>query len=260
MNTLFWLVAVLILAVGIYILVEKQTVYSKLSDATLDPAALFVCFGGVLFLITFCGCLGALRENVCLLTLYAAAIGLIFALEIAAGVLAFTMRAQLEKVVDNKLREAVVKYRDPKFQDLQLLIDTAQTELKCCGSQSFKDWQLNIYFNCSTPSPEACGVPYSCCRSDTINRQCGYGIKDNANRNQLIYTAGCLNVAKAWLMNNLLAVGIASLVILVLQMIAICLSLNLKSDVKVLQKRNKRIAKADARAEREAEVRSQARL
>ena len=259
MNTLFWLVAVLILAVGIYILVEKQTVYTQLSDAAFDPAALFVCFGGILFLITFCGCLGALRENVCLLTMYAAAIGLIFALEIAAGVLAFTMQAKLEEVVDNKLREAVVKYRDPKFEDLQLLIDTAQTELQCCGSGSYADWQLNIYFNCSTPSPEACGVPYSCCRSDTINRQCGYGIKDNPKKNELIYAAGCLDVAKAWLMQNMLTVGITSLAVLILQIFAICLSLNLKSDVKVLQDRNRQIAKAEKRAQ-QAEVRSQARL
>ena len=249
--------AVLILAVGIYILVEMQTVYTQLSDAALDPAALFVCFGGILFLITFCGCLGALRENVCLLTMYAVAVGLIFALEITAGALAFTVRAKLEEVVDNKLREAVVKYQDPKFQDLQLLIDTAQTELQCCGSRSYTDWQLNIYFNCSTPSPEACGVPYSCCRSDTINRQCGYGIKDNPKKNELIYTTGCLDVAKAWLVQNMLAVGVTSLVVLIFQIFAICLSLNLKSDVKVLQERNRQIANAEKRAQ-QAEVRSQA--
>lgn len=247
MNTLFWLVAVLILALGIYILVEKNTVYNQLSDATLDPAALFVCFGGVLFLITFCGCIGALRENVCLLTMFCGAVGLIFALEIASGVLAFTMRDKLEEVVDNKLREAIVKYRDPRFEDLQLLIDTSQTELKCCGSKSYTDWQLNLYFNCSTPSPEACGVPFSCCMSDTINRQCGYGIKDNPNRNEVIYTTGCLVVAKDWLMTNLLTVGIASLTVLVLQLISICLAINLKSDVKALQKRNKQVAKMEAR-------------
>ena len=250
MNTLFWLVSVLILAIGIYILTEKKTVYTQLSDATLDPAALFVCFGAILFLITFCGCIGALRENVCFLTIYAVAIGLIFAIEIAAGVLAFTMQAKLEEAVDNKLKQAILKYRESKFQDLQLLIDTAQKELKCCGSRSYKDWRLNIYFNCSAPSPEACGVPFSCCRTDTINRQCGFEIETNPDKFTVIYTNGCLNVAKQWLLSNLLGVGIASLVILVLQIVAICLATGLKSDIKVLQKRNKRIAKAEAQDQR----------
>ena len=41
-------------------------------------------------------------------------------------------------------------------------------QFECCGvtSDSYKDWSMNIYFNCSEEniSPDACGVPYSCCK------------------------------------------------------------------------------------------------
>ncbi|VDP74860.1 unnamed protein product, partial [Schistosoma curassoni] len=38
--------------------------------------------------------------------------------------------------------------------------------LNCCGPKSYLDWTANRYFSCdkSNISPEACGVPYSCCR------------------------------------------------------------------------------------------------
>lgn len=40
-------------------------------------------------------------------------------------------------------------------------------QLQCCGIEGPKDWDRNIYFNCSSVevgSREACGVPFSCCK------------------------------------------------------------------------------------------------
>lgn len=40
-------------------------------------------------------------------------------------------------------------------------------QLKCCGIEGPKDWDRNVYFNCSSEavgSREACGVPFSCCK------------------------------------------------------------------------------------------------
>lgn len=41
----------------------------------VDPAILLVMVGVLTFLITFCGCVGSLRENICLLQTVSAAEG-----------------------------------------------------------------------------------------------------------------------------------------------------------------------------------------
>lgn len=75
-------------------------------------------------------------------------------------------------------------YRDDP--DLQALIDWVQIYFKCCGMRSPHDWDMNIYFNKSSQqfsSPEAGGVPYSCCKQlrgaggGPINYFCGHGAR-----------------------------------------------------------------------------------
>lgn len=76
----------------------------------------------------------------------------------------------------------IEKYRDDP--DLQNLVDWVQKDwLKCCGVNDYNDWDRNEYFNCSSPSREACGVPFSCCKVDKsskyfmTNKQCGYDLR-----------------------------------------------------------------------------------
>ncbi|KHN71830.1 Tetraspanin-17, partial [Toxocara canis] len=78
----------------------------------------------------------------------------------------------------------VIMYRDDP--DLQALIDWVQIYFKCCGMRSPHDWDMNIYFNKSSQqfsSPEAGGVPYSCCKQlrgadgGPINYFCGHGAR-----------------------------------------------------------------------------------
>lgn len=235
LNVLFWLAAILILGVGVYIMVEKKDAYQNLSDLKFDPAVLFVILGGALFIITFLGCLGAVRENTCMLCCYACIVCVLLLVEVSCGVVGFYFRGEVQGGIREKLSNAIVLYRDPDKPDLQLVIETTQTEFKCCGIASYEDWQTNIYFNCSSPGAEACGVPRTCCKTeeDRINSQCGFGVgkMDIVEREKRIYTTGCLTIAVDWFKGNLIAIGITSFGILLLQIIAIWLAMSLRGQV-----------------------------
>nr|CAD7257534.1 unnamed protein product [Timema shepardi] len=43
------------------------------------------------------------------------------------------------------------------------------SKFRCCGlsSEGHMDWAKNEYFNCTSPSVERCGVPFSCCMNAT---------------------------------------------------------------------------------------------
>ncbi|NWI67922.1 TSN14 protein, partial [Todus mexicanus] len=162
-----------------------QGVLSDLTKVTglhgLDPVVLVLLVGIVMFTLGFAGCVGALRENICLLKFFCGAIVFIFLLELAAAVLAFLFQDWVRDRVKEFFENNIKSYRDDI--DLQNLIDSLQKINHCCGAQGPDDWDFNIYFNCSSESKsrEKCGVPFSCCIPDpaqkVVNTQCGYDVR-----------------------------------------------------------------------------------
>lgn len=74
LNFLFWLVGGLFLSVGLWSLLEKlQTDWAPVDsiyDVILNISLIVLITGLVVLIISFAGCLGALRENNCLLKFY----------------------------------------------------------------------------------------------------------------------------------------------------------------------------------------------
>ncbi|KAG8014767.1 Tetraspanin-5 [Nibea albiflora] len=140
-------------------------------------------------------------------------LGIIFFLELTAGVLAFVFKDWIKDQLNSFINNNIRAYRDDI--DLQNLIDFTQEYWECCGAFGADDWNLNIYFNCtdSNPSREKCGVPFSCCTKDpaedVINTQCGYDIraKTDSEQRTFIYIKGCVPQFEKWLQDNLTVVA-----------------------------------------------------
>nr|AAH46784.1 Tspan5 protein [Mus musculus] len=126
-NVIFWFLGITFLGIGLWAWNEKG-VLSNISSITdlggFDPVWLFLVVGGVMFILGFAGCIGALRENTFLLKFFSVFLGIIFFLELTAGVLAFVfkdwIKDQLYFFINNNIRA----YRDDI--DLQNLIDFTQ--------------------------------------------------------------------------------------------------------------------------------------
>uniref|UniRef100_A0A3P9H5C9 Tetraspanin n=1 Tax=Oryzias latipes TaxID=8090 RepID=A0A3P9H5C9_ORYLA len=207
----FWVVSAILIAVGVYAKIAKEK--DVVDTLTVDPALLLIMVGSVMFLITFLGCFGALRNATCPLKMFLVILAVVFLLQIAAGVVGYLFTDKVMERTEKLMMKAIVRYREDR--DLENAIDFVQKKFQCCGVENYKDWSQNPYFNCldTNPSLEACGVPFSCCihlKNQTVhNTMCGYGMQmqkeDLASKN--IFTVGCLEKILWWAKNNLRLVG-----------------------------------------------------
>lgn len=232
-NIVFWLVGAAFIGIGLWAWYEKG-VLLDLTQVTrmhgFDPVWLVLGVGGVTFVLGFAGCVGALRENICLLRFFSGAIGFIFFLELTAAVLAIVFQEQLREWIIDFFLANVKAYRDDI--DLQNLIDSLQIVNLCCGAKDPNDWNMNVYFNCTkdNPSREKCGVPFSCCIRDpadlVLNTQCGYDVrsKDVNSWTNSIYVKGCIAALEDSLPRNIYIVAGIFIVISLLQMVGIFLA------------------------------------
>uniref|UniRef100_A0A673JP47 Tetraspanin n=1 Tax=Sinocyclocheilus rhinocerous TaxID=307959 RepID=A0A673JP47_9TELE len=219
-NIIFWLAGTAFIAIGFWGVLSDLTQVTRLHG--FDPVWGVLVVGTVTFILGFAGCVGALRENICLLKFFSGVIGFIFFLELTAAVLVFVFQGQVREWINDFFLANVKAYREDI--DLQNLIDSLQKLNHCCGAKDPNDWNLNVYFNCSkdNPSREKCGVPFSCCISDpadtVVNTQCGYDVRISGTPwGNTIYVKGCMMALEEWLPRNLYIVAGVFIVISLLQ-------------------------------------------
>ncbi|KAK7811745.1 hypothetical protein U0070_004492 [Myodes glareolus] len=158
------LAGVVFLGVGLWAWSEKG-VLSDLTKVTrlhgIDPVVLVLMVGVVMFTLGFAGCVGALRENICLLKFFCGAIVLIFFLELAVAVLAFLFQDWVRDRFREFFESNIRSYRDDI--DLQNLIDSLQKALH------LEAWVTG----CSSPwdEPIACHSGLPQCLSQKLGFQ-----------------------------------------------------------------------------------------
>uniref|UniRef100_A0A3B5ASC3 Tetraspanin n=1 Tax=Stegastes partitus TaxID=144197 RepID=A0A3B5ASC3_9TELE len=240
-SVILQVVSAILIAVGIYAKIAKEK--DVVDTLTLDPALLLIIVGSVMFLITFLGCFGAIRNATCLLKTFLAILVIIFLLQIAAGVVGYLFTDMVMERTEKLMMKAIVQYRED--QDLENAIDFIQKKFQCCGVESYKDWSHNVYFECSdtNPSLEACGVPFSCClhlqNQTVLNTMCGYGMQqqEESSASQDVFTIGCLEKIVSWAKNNLLLVAGLTGGLLLLEVCMISLAAAQISWIKKVQRR-----------------------
>jgi len=103
--------------------------------------------GGLLFLTGFLGCCGAACENTCLLGVFFIIILILFLIELGVGIAALVMQDQLEPKFDTFYMDNVIsKYSKECDQADNQFVKSwneTQTDLKCCGCNSYKDYSSN---------------------------------------------------------------------------------------------------------------------
>uniref|UniRef100_A0A8C6T4V4 Tetraspanin-10 n=1 Tax=Neogobius melanostomus TaxID=47308 RepID=A0A8C6T4V4_9GOBI len=159
-------------------LYKESFAQEKIGSIGTDPMLLLVSLGFLLFMLCLTGCVGALRENSCLLKVFSAVVLALIAAQVVMAILVYSLQDQIGNYLRSGMLTAMGRYQDDL--DLRFIMDEVQSNLQCCGADTYRDWEVNIYYNCSAPGVLACGVPATCCvdplENGTVwNSQCGVG-------------------------------------------------------------------------------------
>ncbi|KAF5892467.1 CD9 antigen-like, partial [Clarias magur] len=131
-NFIFWLMGSLVLAVGLWLRLENNTVDLLGSDAA--PGTFFlgvyilIAAGGFVMLVGFFGCCGAVRESQCLLGSFFACLLIIFAAEVAAGVFGFLNKETI-------IKDIQMFYKESAKDNSTIVRSTYHRVLNCCGTE-----------------------------------------------------------------------------------------------------------------------------
>jgi hypothetical protein len=129
-NFIVWLLGVALLGAGVYVLTAPETNLDNLdADNFLTAPAVLLCIiGGLLFILGFCGCFGALLELYIPLIVYTIVLSGLVLLEIGVVLYVYLRQDSAYSVLESSLSEAIVQYyEDP---DLGSIMDQIQAEVR----------------------------------------------------------------------------------------------------------------------------------
>ncbi|XP_005988529.1 tetraspanin-2 [Latimeria chalumnae] len=135
-NFIFWLAGSAVLGIGLWLRFDKST--TQLFEVENSPESFYIgvyvliAAGGLMTLVGFFGCCGAVRESQCLLGLFFISLLVIFAAEVTAGVFGFLNRETIVKEIVTVYQNAATEYRDTGHSGNETLI-IFHNVLHCCG-------------------------------------------------------------------------------------------------------------------------------
>lgn len=200
-NFLIFLLSCVVIALGIWVLVDKPSLINLLSQTDVSvpiyssASIIFLIVASAAIIISFLGCCGAYKESRCMLgTYFLLVLSLLILITVATVI-------GLSQGIDSlitPLRDTVYIYDKSStrvdVKEVTALWDTIQTDFKCCGVESARDWaEYNPRYTGSGYIEDAGSilmgikVPASCCATATAKAKC----QVNPSGKNGAYVAGC---------------------------------------------------------------------
>merc|ERR1712012_384107 len=117
-NLLFALSGLLLIVTGGVIQGAYSQYLDFLGDQFFNTPVFLVVVGCIIFFVAFFGCCGAIKENHCMTTTFAVLMGVIFLMEIGAGIAAYKLKGQVDR---NHNYER--KFEDFRSRQLRFIVE-----------------------------------------------------------------------------------------------------------------------------------------
>lgn len=215
-NLLFWVSGIGLIIAG----AVAQTAYKPylpfLDSTYVSAPVLLIVVGAVVTIVAFFGCCGSSKESYGLLMTFAVLLGIIFAVELAGGIVGYIERGRVASYVEHRIQANFNNYNETTDAAVW---NNMQKDLKCCGMCSYIDW----------PNNHSATVPQACCkvsnpdcdRNDTALGNCSLRASPDICP---IYTQGCAPVLQQRMEDNIAVIGGVGIGIAFIQLIGIAMS------------------------------------
>ncbi|KAL6268409.1 tetraspanin-1 isoform X2 [Pogonomyrmex barbatus] len=237
-NFIFFIAGGAALTVGIWLFADRssftnligkldQSDFLNKTDADVIKmmAYILIIAGALTFIISFLGYCGAMFESRCLLCVYGILILLVLVLECVVVGLAFGLKGDVEKGMQDFLKSTIVKYyaTGDKTDTVTVAWDGIMSELHCCGAENYLDFRENTNWTSKFPGKT---VPEACCIKEN------YVLKDPScpitpTVSNSYYQTGCYKAIITTIEENAaIVIGVAATLVFV-EILVIILALYL---------------------------------
>ncbi|XP_072929718.1 leukocyte surface antigen CD53-like [Epargyreus clarus] len=203
-NLVFALAGLALLGLGVYVQIQAVSVV-VIADVSVSVAPITaMVVGGIVFLIAFFGCCGAIRESNCMLVSYSICMLLLMIAKITLATLIFV---KLDDLVDG-----VGKWLDEAFQRDREAFHEIEKTFLCCGPRGALSY-LSLT------------LPDSCCAVPACNVTNAYG--------------GCVAGVQDFFQAYSMAIGILAITIASIELVAVVFGLCLANHVRNKSRRSR---------------------
>jgi len=207
-NLVFVVTGIVLLIVGAVILGSYKDYSFLLDDRFFSAPALLIAVGAIVFVVSFFGCCGAVKENHCMILTFSILLLLVFILELSGGIAGYVLRDSARDFLSDKLNKSMHSYNSST--ESQEFWYRMQTSMECCGTNGYRDWQ-DVFHNDS--------LPLSCCPRSSA----AVGL-DVCNATSTVYPKGCLEQFGTFVMNHAAVLGGAGVGIAFIQLLGVVLA------------------------------------
>ncbi|XP_060759680.1 tetraspanin-9 isoform X2 [Neoarius graeffei] len=214
-NLLFWLSGCGLLGVGIWLSMSQGS-FATFSPSfpSLSAANLVIILGSIVMVTGFLGCMGAIKENKCLLLSFFVVLLVILLAELILLILFFVYTDKVSENAQQDLKEGLQLYNTDNNIGLRNAWNIIQSEWQCCGVTGHTDWHDAL--------PDKT-VPDRCCQEHY--KECG------RNTSNIFWSQGCYEKVVDWLDDNKHLLGTIAMCVLVIQLLGMAFSMTLYQQI-----------------------------
>ncbi|XP_067620641.1 CD63 antigen [Eurosta solidaginis] len=220
-NLVFLITGIILICVGVAVAAVFSGYDSVLASSFFSIPTFLIVIGVFVIFISFFGCWGALKENYCLVLIFSILLGLIFILELAAGISGYVLRSDASEMIETSLKKAMKAYNSSVPNDPYTVTwDYVQEQFNCCGVTNYTDWKQ---FNGSLPL-SCCSIPHGVVGSFNCSSE---------NENPQRHSNGCLSGFAEFIEAHAISLGACGIVLAILQFFGVLFACYVAREIRI---------------------------